>query len=474
MNDLNDLYSDEIEYAIIGALILDENTEQEDEKPKSKAYYKALERLKPSYFYEPSNRAAFKQIINLHKKGCSPDDAIMRAQLLAECTEEFDEEGIEEYFDGFQELSQTKLNDYVETIIELWGKRKIIKEYDKLQEQVSLGQISIDEMLVQQKKVAEQIEGTRSKEVASRTYKDMKRGLLEKMKKNAESGSTVTGLSTGYKELDELTCGLQDSDLIIIAGRPSMGKTTLACNIMDNIASTGKRTLTFSIEMPGDQLLLRSWASVGTINQTALRTGRLNELEQGRLSAAIDKVDLWDAHVIDDGKMNIQQIVNEAKKLHEESPISAIMLDYLQLMKLPENNSKADAIGEVSRELKHLAGELGVPIIVLSQLSRNLENRQDKRPINSDLRDSGAIEQDADLILFVYRDEVYNPDSEDKGFAEIIIGKQRNGPLGTVKVKFEGQYSRFIDIPETEKDDPVEDYLKTAEPLDLNSATSPL
>lgn len=262
-----------------------------------------------------------------------------------------------------------------------------------------------------------------------------------------ESGSAITGLSTGFDELDELTSGLQPSDLIIVAGRPSMGKTTFAMNLAEHAALTADAPVAiFSMEMPAEQLAMRMIASLGRVELQHLRTGKMNEQDWPRITSAITLLNQKRSVFIDDTPaMTPTDLRARARRLKREHGLGLIVIDYLQLMRLSDTKeNRATEISEISRSLKALAKELEVPIVALSQLNRSLEQRPDKRPVMSDLRESGAIEQDADVIMFIYRDEVYNPDNPDsKGRAEILIRKQRNGPIGMVPLTFLGQYTRF-------------------------------
>jgi len=257
---------------------------------------------------------------------------------------------------------------------------------------------------------------------------------------------SITGASTGFTELDRLTSGLQPADLIIVAGRPSMGKTTIAMNIAENIAiKGGKPVAVFSMEMPGDSLAMRMMSSLGRIDQHKVRTGKLEDDDWPRLTSAMSLLAETKLFIDDTPALTPTEVRSRARRLtREHGQLGLIVLDYLQLMQSPASgDNRVQQISDISRSLKALAKELDVPVVALSQLNRNLEQRPNKRPVMSDLRESGAIEQDADLIVFVYRDEVYHEDSPDKGIAEIIIGKQRNGPLGVVKLTFLGQYTRF-------------------------------
>ena len=269
----------------------------------------------------------------------------------------------------------------------------------------------------------------------------------------------VTGVDTGYVDVNKKTAGLQPSDLIIIAARPSMGKTTFAMNICENVSLTNdKPVMIFSLEMPTEQLMMRSLASLSRVNQTSIRTGQLDDEDWARLSGTMGLLlEKKNIYIDDSSGLTPMDVRSRARRLsREHGGLSLIMIDYLQLMRVPSlSDNRTLEIAEISRSLKALAKELNVPVIALSQLNRSLEQRADKRPVNSDLRESGSIEQDADLIMFIYRDEVYHENSDMKGIAEIIIGKQRNGPIGTVRLTFNGQWSRFDNYggPEYHDDD---------------------
>lgn len=268
-----------------------------------------------------------------------------------------------------------------------------------------------------------------------------------------ENHNGVTGITTGFVELDKKTAGLQPSDLIIVAARPSMGKTTFAMNLCENAAmASDKPVLVFSLEMPAEQIMMRMIASLARVDQTKIRTGQnLEEAEWSKIASVFGMFKQKNNLYIDDSSgLTPTELRSRARRVYRENGgLSMIMVDYLQLMRAPAfSDNRTLEIAEISRSLKALAKELEVPVIALSQLNRTLEQRADKRPVNSDLRESGSIEQDADLIMFIYRDEVYNDNSEDKGVAEIIIGKQRNGPIGRVRLAFNGQFSRFDNLAE--------------------------
>jgi replicative DNA helicase len=260
-----------------------------------------------------------------------------------------------------------------------------------------------------------------------------------------QQDNPITGVATGFKDFDEMTSGLQGSDLVIVAGRPSMGKTSFAMNIAEHAALKTKIPVAiFSMEMPGEQLAMRLLSSLGRIDQHKVRTGKLNDEDWPRLTNAVGLLAEAQLFIDDTAALSPNELRARARRLAREHGLGLIVIDYLQLMQVPGRNENRTAeISEISRSLKALAKELNVPVVALSQLNRSLEQRPNKRPVMSDLRESGAIEQDADVIAFIYRDEVYNEDSPDKGTAEINIGKQRNGPIGTLRLTFRGQYTRF-------------------------------
>ena len=263
-----------------------------------------------------------------------------------------------------------------------------------------------------------------------------------------ENKSDVIGAATGFVDLDRMTSGLQPGELIVIAGRPSMGKTALAMNIAEHVAVNDKKTVAvFSMEMSGPQLAMRMIGSVGRVDQHELRTGTFKEDDWTRLVDAVGKLNESQIYIDDTAGLNVLELRSRARRLHRQSGgLHLVVVDYLQLMSASgrgREENRATEIAEISRSLKALAKELKVPVVALSQLNRGVDSRQDKRPMMSDLRESGAIEQDADLIMFIYRDEVYNSETQKKGIAEIILAKQRNGPVGKIELTFLGKYTRF-------------------------------
>lgn len=264
-----------------------------------------------------------------------------------------------------------------------------------------------------------------------------------------EGDSDVTGVPTGFTDLDRMTSGLQAGDLVIVAGRPSMGKTSFAMNVGEHVAiEQGLPVAVFSMEMGAVQLAQRMVGSVGMLDQHRMRTGKLTQDDWPRLTHAVQRVQEAQIYIDETPALTSMEVRARARRLARQcGQMGLIIIDYLQLMSANgSGENRATEISEISRSLKGLAKELNCPVMALSQLNRSLEQRPNKRPIMSDLRESGAIEQDADLIVFIYRDEVYNPDSPDKGTAEIIVGKQRNGPIGTVRLTFQGSSTRFLNF----------------------------
>jgi replicative DNA helicase len=288
--------------------------------------------------------------------------------------------------------------------------------------------------------------------------KDLLSKAVDRIDTLFHQDSPITGVSTGFADLDEMTAGFQESDLVIVAGRPSMGKTSFAMNIAEHAAIKNKiTTAVFSMEMPGDQLAMRMMSSLGRIDQHKMRTGKLDDDDWPRLTSAVSILAEAPLFIDDTPALSPTELRARARRLKREHNLGMIVIDYLQLMQVPgSKENRTTEISEISRSLKALAKELSVPVIALSQLNRSLEQRPNKRPVMSDLRESGAIEQDADVIIFIYRDEVYNEESPDKGTAEIIISKQRNGPIGKCRLTFLGQHTRFESFTSTSFSD--EDY----------------
>ena len=279
---------------------------------------------------------------------------------------------------------------------------------------------------------------------------------VERIEMLYASRSPITGLATGFDDLDKKTAGLQPGDMVIVAGRPSMGKTSFAMNMAEHAVMEGEgAVLVFSMEMPSEQLIIRMLSSLGRIDQTRMRTGEMHEDDWPRFTSAVSQLKDKALFIDDTPALTPNDLRTRARRVSREARgLGLIVVDYLQLMRVAgKSENRTNEISEISRSLKALAKEMRCPVIAISQLNRGLESRTDKRPVMSDLRESGAIEQDADLILFIYRDEVYNPESPDKGTSEIIISKQRNGPIGSLRLTFIGNLTKFENLaPERYQD----------------------
>lgn len=432
-------YSLDAEQAVLGGLML-VNDEWDS----------IAEVLSDADFYQHVHRVIYREMALLIKRN-SPIDLITLTDVLKS-------KGLEEACGGFgyiAELSKNipsaaNIHAYAKIVRDTALKREVLGVLNELtietvqprgrdaQEILDLAERRI--MGISEKRANSHSEPSPIADVIGTTLT-----RLETLFEQPHDG--ITGLDTGFHDLNVKTAGLQNSDLIIVAARPSMGKTTFAMNLCENIANNqSKSVLIFSLEMPKDQLMMRMFASLGRVDQTRIRTGMLNDDDWARItstaSVLLEKNNIF---IDDTSDLTPHELRSRARRKHREcGGLAMIMVDYLQLMRVPESDgNRTLEIAEISRSLKSLAKELQVPVVALSQLNRSLEQRADKRPLNSDLRESGAIEQDADLILFIYRDEVYNERSDQKGVAEIIIGKQRNGPIGTVNLTFNGQWSRF-------------------------------
>lgn len=439
LNDIKQApFSHEAEQSVIGGLLLDQS-----------AWDDVSAIVSVDDFYSKIHRTIFHAVSGILSSGRSID--------LITLQEELEGSGLLESVGGFVYLVEiVRVTPSAANIV---AYAKIVKERALTRSMIAIGNEMVEAGYNTQGRSVSEISDsfqaklnslveTGSPEDKPSTMNQALNNALDKIEEAQARGGSITGLSTGFTDLDKLTSGLQPADMIVLAGRPSMGKTTLGMNIADHVAQTsGKHVMVFSLEMPEDQLTRRLLASNGMVNMTKINNADLDDDDWGRLSMATSKL-IESKMLIDDaGGLTPSELRSRAKRAHKENELGLILIDYLGLMRVPQLAGNRNAeISEISQSVKELAKELNVPVIVLSQLNRSLEQRADKRPINSDLRDSGAIEQDADLILFVYRDEVYNDDSPDRGTAELIIGKQRNGPLGKVRLTFQGEYSRFCNF----------------------------
>lgn len=433
-------HSIEAEQAIIGGLMLD-----------NLAWDKVNLLVTDSDFYLVEHRLLYQTLTSLAKRDL-PFDVITVLENL-KSIHKLDEAGGETYlFElAHNTPSVANIRAYAEIVREKSVQRQLIHAaHDIADSAYNPNGKEIAELLDQAETRVFAIAEQTSRDGGPQIIKTILSKTIDRIDELYHNGNAITGLPTGLQDLDTLTSGLQTADLIIVAGRPSMGKTTLAMNIAENAAIESKKpVLVFSMEMPADSLAMRMMSSLGRIDQHRIRTGKLNDEDWPRVTSAVHILSEAPIFIDDTPALSPAEVRARARRLAKEhGQMGLVVIDYLQLMKAPgfKADNRTGEISEISRSLKALAKELNAPVIALSQLNRSLEQRHDKRPIMSDLRESGAIEQDADLICFIYRDEVYNEDSPDKGIAEVIIAKHRNGPIGKIKVAFLGKYTRFEDL----------------------------
>jgi replicative DNA helicase len=429
-------HSIDAEQAVLGGLMLDE-----------RAWERIADKLSEEDFYRKDHRLIYRAIGDLSNKNM-PCDAVTLGEW-------FDSQGLAELVGGSSYVIQ--LANSTPSAANIVAYAEIVREKSILRQLIDAGTQIVGDGFQPEGRSSQEILETAEQKVfhiaesgarGKKGFVQMRTAVKEAFQilhQRYESKGSVTGLATGFTDLDEMTAGLQPSDLIIVAARPSMGKTALAVNMAEYAAIKAKKSVAiFSMEMSSSQLAFRLISSLGRINQQHLRTGDIQEEEWPRVTSAITILSDAKIFIDDTPALSPAELRARARRLKREHDLGLIVIDYLQLMQVPGNKeNRATEISEISRGLKALAKELNIPVIALSQLNRSLEQRTDKRPVMSDLRESGAIEQDADVILFIYRDEVYDKDSPKKGTAEIIIGKQRNGPIGVVNLTFLGQYTKF-------------------------------
>jgi len=433
-------HSVEAEQSVLGGLLLD-----------NAAWDRVTDILTEDDFYRFDHRIIWHHISRLISLARPADVVTVHESLVS--ANKADEVGGLPYLNALAHNTPSAANirRYAEIVRERAMLRKLVSVADEIASaafnpQGKEARQLLDEAEARVFQIAQ--EGARG----SDGFKDIQPLLAEVVERidelyHREGDSDVTGVPTGFTDLDRMTSGLQPGDLIIVAGRPSMGKTSLAMNIGEHVAiEQGLPVAVFSMEMGAVQLAMRMVGSVGMLDQHRMRTGKLTADDWPRLTTAVQRVQEAQVYIDETPALSAMEVRARARRLARQcGQLGLIIIDYMQLMSADSaGENRATEISEISRSLKGLARELNCPLIALSQLNRSLEQRPNKRPVMSDLRESGAIEQDADLILFIYRDEVYNPDSPDKGTAEIIIGKQRNGPIGTVRLTFQGASTRFL------------------------------
>lgn len=440
-------HSVEAEQAIIGGLMLD-----------NRAWDTVVELVYEDDFYRHDHQLIFRCLHELSAKD-SPLDVVTVAEWL-EKNNLLDQVGGQAYLGSLSVNTPSAAN--IKAYAAIVRERSILRQLIHASSEIgnyafnTEGESSASLLDRAEQMVFNISEKHSRSQSGFRTVKDLLVDVVDKIDMLSGMDGSLTGISTGFSDLDEMTTGLQKGDLVIVAGRPSMGKTSFAVNIAENAAiSSGVPVAIFSMEMPADALVMRMLSSLGRIDANNIRTGRLTDDDWPRLSSAMSLLGESKIFIDDTPALSPMDLRSRTRRMQRElerntpegeepQRLGLIVIDYLQLMQIyGYKENRTNEISEISRSLKALAKELAVPVIALSQLNRSLEQRPNKRPVMSDLRESGAIEQDADLIAFIYRDEVYNEDSPDKGIAEIIIGKQRNGPIGTVRLTFRGQYTRF-------------------------------
>lgn len=432
--------ADDAELAVIGAMIIDRE-----------AISRASELLTIDDFYSQQNGAVFQAIVDLYNEGVMIDDVVIREKLASKniSPDIASPERISRYMDS--SFISTNVKEHCKYIKDKALLRNIIRTNQDIENACFEGVQNVDDIL---DKAESSILGMR-KDTGSSQYVPVNQVVKEALKNIDAASKTegnVTGIPTGFRDLDFKTAGMQNSDLILLAARPSMGKTAFVLNLAENMAiKAGKHVAIFSLEMSKVQLINRILSLESRVDAQKLRTGNLQENDWAKLlegAAIVSKSGL----ILDDTPgITVAELRRKCRRFKSEVGLDIIMIDYLQLMQGNSKEGRQQEISEISRSLKALARELNVPVIALSQLSRAVEQRPDHRPMLSDLRESGAIEQDADVVMFIYRDDYYNHDSEKKGVSEIIIAKQRNGPIGTVELTWLPEFTKFANKEHSEQ-----------------------
>lgn len=434
-------HSVEAEEAVLGGILLD-----------NEAIHLAMERLHSVDFYRASHRAVFEAMVELIERR-EPIDVITLSQELRKLSR-LDECGGMENLARLASVAPSSANVgyYAKVVRHMALRRRVIHEASDIINDAFRVEGEVEDFL---DKTESRILNVSDDRVAASFAKvgDVVQDSIKLVEKLYDQKELVTGVPSGFDRLDLVTAGFQQSDLIIIAARPSVGKTALALSIAQHVGIHKKLPVAlFSLEMSKEQLVMRMLCSEARVSNSKVRTGHLGERDFPLLVDAASHIAEATIFIDDTPALRIGDLKAKCRRLHREQSIALIIVDYLQLMRSPEySDSREQEISDISRSLKGLAKELRVPVIALSQLNRSVESRTDKRPIMSDLRESGAIEQDADIIMFIYRDEVYNPDSIDKGIAEILVSKHRSGPTGTVRLAFSPEFTRFDRLEERDE-----------------------
>jgi replicative DNA helicase len=425
------------ELSLLGALLID-----------SDVLNKILEVLQAGDFYKPSHQKIYAAVLTLFQKG-EPFDVISLGNQL-HARGELEDIGGTPYLAKLAASVASSANalHYAKIIREKAMLRHAIHVATDIVEQGYNGCEDVELFLDGAEKCLFEISERNIRQSFS-PVREIVKESFKTIERLYENKTSVTGMPTGFKKLNELTSGFQPSDLVIIAGRPSMGKTALALNVALNAArETGQAVAVFSLEMSKEQLVQRMLCSEARVDSSKLRGGYLRESDWPKLTKAASTLSESSIFIDDTPAISILEMRAKARRLKKEQKLGMVVVDYLQLMRSDNSESREREVSDISRSLKALAKELKVPVVALSQLNRGVEARNEKRPQLADLRESGSIEQDADVIAFIYREEVYNRDTPQQGLAEVIIGKQRNGPIGTVKLKFFSEYTRFEELDE--------------------------
>ncbi|KJE26484.1 replicative DNA helicase [Geobacillus kaustophilus] len=427
----------EAEQAVLGAVFLDPT-----------ALTLASERLIPEDFYRAAHQKIFHAMLRVADKGEPVDLVTVTAELAA--LEQLEEVGGVSYLSELADSVPTAANvEYYARIVEEKSLlRRLIRTATSIAQDGYTREDEIDVLLDEAERKIMEV-SQRKHSGAFKNIKDVLVQTYDNIEMLHNRNGDITGIPTGFTELDRMTSGFQRSDLIIVAARPSVGKTAFALNIAQNVATkTSENVAIFSLEMSAQQLVMRMLCAEGNINAQNLRTGKLTPEDWGKLTMAMGSLSNAGIYIDDTPSIRVSDIRAKCRRLKQESGLGMVVIDYLQLIQGSGRNreNRQQEVSEISRSLKALARELEVPVIALSQLSRSVEQRQDKRPMMSDLRESGSIEQDADIVAFLYRDDYYNKDSENKNIIEIIIAKQRNGPVGTVQLAFIKEYNKFVNL----------------------------
>ena len=428
------------EASVLGSILLD-----------NEAYSQLEGMLRPEMFYKEANRKIFMAMENLIQRG-SPVDTVTIVEELR-TKNQIDEVGGVAYLVGLADSVPTSVYSkfYAGIVVEKAGLRNLISASSKIMQLAYDESAPVGELMDRAEKLIFEV-STQKKPQTFLGMHELVTETFEYISTLTTNPNFSTGVPTGFRDLDEMTTGLQPGSLNVLAARPSMGKTAFALSIAQNIAIRQNKTVAvFSLEMPASQLVLRMLCAEARVDMNRVRSGNLNDKDFERLVNAAGKLAEAPLFIDDASDLNITELRSKSRKLMAERDLQMIVIDYMQLMsgspgKGNGGDNRQQEISVISRGLKSLARELNIPVLVLSQLSRAVEARPNHRPMLSDLRESGAIEQDADLVAFIYRDEYYHKDSEKQGIAEIIIGKQRNGPVGTCELQFHSQHVRFNDL----------------------------